>query len=894
MRKIHRFLGLSLAYLCLLPAAQAESPPTGKLPDDVRPLSYALDLKIDPRAERFSGEVRINVRLTRRAEHLWLHASEIDVSKIAVKEASGAMHKATLTQRDPSGVAEVSFEAALAPQDIQLIIDYSAAFNAKLQGLYKVKVGEDAYAATQMEPTSARYAFPSFDEPRFKTPFDITLQVPKELVAIANTQQTAERVSIDGKWKTLTFATTKPLPTYLVAYAVGPWDVVDGPVIPPNSVRKNPVHLRAIGPRGTGSEYGWILAQTPAIVKYFEEYTHQAYPFDKLDLLGAPDFSAGAMENAGLIIYRDALLRIDAASAARTYRNAFDVNAHEIAHQWFGDLVTVPWWDDIWLNESFATWAQGKATVDLKPENGGDLARLEDSLDVMRADSLLSARRIRQPIVSNDDIDTAFDGITYQKGAAVLRMFELWLGETTYRAAMREYLAQHAFGSGDSNDLIATIAKVSGKGDSVTRAMRSFLDQPGLPLVRTALHCANNKAVLSLSQSRFLPYGVVSKETPQWQLPVCVRFDRKGTSAKQCFLLDQQQRDFEVSGGCADSYLPNADAAGYYRFTMQEADAAALREHLPTLIPTEQLVFADSVTSAFTQGTSSVGALLDTMPSFATSDVPQVATALFGEFEWIRQHLATDATRPTLDAFASQLYSKKLSALGLAARSGDTDAIKQMRARVTRFMALVANDKGLRQTLNAKGRSALGLDKGGKVDLSQLDPDLRATALRVTVQESGAPAFNAILTELEINRQTAERYELLAALGATHDAALGERARAYGLTAAVAVGEIPFLYFSLANEPENRVANWQWLKSHYAAYIGRLSDQAQSQSIVLASVGRCSRAESEELRAWFTPRLKSIIGGERTMAQSVEAIDQCAALREHSGEQSLTRWAASH
>ena len=788
MRNLHRFFVSSVACLCLLQAAQAEAPPSGKLPDDVKPLSYALDLKIDPRAERFSGEVRIRVRLAKHADHLWLHASEIDISKISVKDASGTMRKATLTQRDPSGVAEVALDAALAPQDLELIITYSAAFNEKLQGLYKVKVGEDSYAATQMEPTATRYAFPCFDEPRFKTPFDITLQVPKELVGIANTRQIAERISPDGKWKTLTFAKTKPLPTYLVAYAVGPWDVVDGPVIPANAIRKQAVHLRAIGPRGTGPEYRWILEQTPATVKYFEDYTHQPYPFDKLDLLGAPDFNAGAMENAGLIVYRDALLRIDGKSAARTYRNAFDVNAHEIAHQWFGDLVTVPWWDDIWLNESFATWAQGKATVDLKPEYQGDLARLEDTLDVMQSDSLLSARQIRQPIASNDDIETAFDGITYQKGAAVLRMFEQWLGETTYRSAMRDYLAQHAFGSGNSDDLIATIAKVSGKGDTLTSAMRSFLDQPGLPLVRTALQCANNKAVLTLDQSRFLPFGVVSKETPQWTLPVCVRFDRHGKAIKQCFLLDQRQREFEVSGGCADFYMPNADAAGFYRFTMQDADAAALRRHVAALSSTEQLAYADSVSSSFTQGTLTAGALLDTMPSIADSDLPQVATALFGQFDWIRRHLATDATRPALDAYGSKLYASRLAALGLAVRPGDTDTIKLMRSRVTRFMAAVANDKSLRQRLNANGRSALGLDGGGKGNLAKLDPDLRALTLRVAVQESGEPAFNAVLRELETNRQTAERYELLAALGSTHDQALSERARDYGLTPAVAVG----------------------------------------------------------------------------------------------------------
>ena len=212
--------------------------------------------------------------------------------------------------------------STLPAQEIEVAIDYSAAFNAKLQGLYKVKVGDDAYAVTQMEPTSARYAFPSFDEPRFKTPFRVTLTVPKNEVAIANTQQIKERPSADGKWKTLTFATTKPLPTYLIALAVGPWDVVEGPTIPANSVRKQPIPLRGIGPRGTGPQLKWILDQTPVIVKYYEDYTAQPYPFDKLDLLGAPDFGAGAMENAGLIVFRDAYLRIDANSPATAHRGA--------------------------------------------------------------------------------------------------------------------------------------------------------------------------------------------------------------------------------------------------------------------------------------------------------------------------------------------------------------------------------------------------------------------------------------------------------------------------------------------------------------------------------------------------------------------------------------------
>jgi alanyl aminopeptidase len=884
----------AFASMLMIGWAWADLPPTGPLPEDATPLSYRLDLKIDPRAERFTGRVRIRVKLTKSLDHIWLHASEIDVAKIELTDAQGKVHKTQFALRDPSGVAEVSFGGILPAQVIDLTIDYSATFNAKLQGLYKVTVGDDAYVVTQMEPNSARYAFPSFDEPRFKTPFSVTLTVPKADVAVANTRPKTQRDSADAKWKTITFETTKPLPTYLIAAAVGPWDVAQGPTIPANAERKEPIALRGIGPRGTGPQFKWILDQTPMIVQYFEDYTAQRYPFDKLDLLGAPDFGAGAMENAGLIVFRDAYLRIDASSPVSTYRNAFNVSAHEIAHQWFGDLVTVPWWNDIWLNEAFATWAQGKATVDLEPAFGGDLSRLEGTLGAMASDTLLSARKIRQPITNNGDIQTAFDGITYRKGAAVLRMFEEWLGEDNYRAAMREYLAKHAYGSGNSDDLIATIAKVSGKGAALTAAMQSFLDQPGLPLVRTELNCAQDRATLAIAQSRFLPYAVTAKEELRWTLPVCARFERAGKSTKQCFLLDRPQREFEVDGGCANSYLPNADAAGYYRFSMAASDLAALRGGIAALTPAEQVIYADSVSSSFLQGGSQPGEVLDAMPALSNSAIPQVATALLDRFAWIREYLANDATRPAIDAYAATLYAARVTSLGLRRQAADTDMTTQLRVRLIAFLAFTTRDGALRRALNDEGRSALGLDGTGKVDLTRIDPDVRAAALKVAVQDSGDAAFKAVLGELAVNHQTRQRYELLAALGATHDPALGEQARNFGTSPDVAVGELRFLYGSQVAEPENVAAFWQWLQTHYAALTARLPDQYQSFTISLAAANRCSKAQSDELRDWFAPRIGGILGGDRTLAQSLEAIDQCAALREHVGEKSLEIWAQAH
>jgi alanyl aminopeptidase len=864
--------------------------PTGKLPQDAAPVSYALTFKIDPREDRFSGQTHIRIKLAKATDHVWLHGLDLTVSRVAITDAAGKAHTGTYTA-EPDGVAKVSFDGQLAAQEIQVTLDYTAPFNEKLEGLYKVKVENDSYAMTQMEAISARNAFPGFDEPRFKTPFDITLTVPKDDAVMANTLPKNEQASADGKWKTITYTTTKPLPTYLVAFAVGPWDVVDAAPIPPNAVRKNAIPLRGIGPRGTGAQLKWILGEAPGIVKYFEEYTNIAYPWDKLDLLGAPDFSAGAMENAGLITFRDALLRLDEHSPADAYRSAFNVTSHEVAHQWFGDLVTVPWWDDIWLNESFATWAQGKETVALKPEYHGDLARLGSTRGAMGSDSLLSARKIRQPINDHGDIENAFDGITYEKGAAVLRMFEEWLGEDNFRAAMREYLKRHSFGSGSSNDLIATIADVSKKGETLAKAMRSFLDQPGLPLVHTELSCADGKATLAMSQARYLPFGVLAANESTWGVPVCARFGRGGASTTQCFLLDQAKQSFAVEGGCADWYLPNANASGYYRFAMSEKEFAALGKTVASLQPTEQVIYADAIASAFRRGEASPAQVLEALPVLAKSDQPEVVTALIGTVEWLHLHLANKTTMPVLDAYVTHIYGPLLQAVGYRKTAGESSSTTQLREDLAEFLALEIRDPVTRKALGEQGRAALGLDGTGKVDLSKADADLLRTSLIVTVQDSGAPAFDAIMGELKTNHQTRQRYTLLAAIGSTRDAKLAQRVLDFGVTPDVAVGELRYIYGASANEPENRDLFWTWFKTNFDTLQARLPPFAQGYTPAMAGPGRCSKAQADELQTFFQPRIKQLNGGERVLAQVLEGTNQCATLREHVGEKALAAWA---
>src|SRR5690606_39249583 len=333
------------------------------------------------------------------------------------------------------------------------------------------------------------------DEPSFKQPWRMTLVVPDAAVAVANAPE-ASSTDLKGPMKQVVFEKTPALPSYLIAFAVGPWDVVAGPDIGANGDRTTPVKLRGLAARGMGGKMTYSLANTPAITLALEDYFGTPYPFAKLDNLAAPDFWAGAMENAGLVVYRDALMFPNEESAVGRRQAFWGVSAHELAHQWFGNLVTMKWWDDLWLNEGFATWMGNKIHGQLQPEAHTDRSLLEGAIGAMGADSLASTRRVHEPIKDFTDIQSAFDGITYQKGGAILNMFEQYVGEEQFRTGVRNYLKDHARGNATSADLIASVAAGTDAPEALARSFASFIDQPGVPFVKVDVDCSGAKPAL--------------------------------------------------------------------------------------------------------------------------------------------------------------------------------------------------------------------------------------------------------------------------------------------------------------------------------------------------------------------------------------------------------------
>ncbi len=419
----------------------------GRLPASARPRRYALTLAIDPAQERFQGEVTIDVDLTGSTSHVVLHGRDLNVHDVKATTASGAIAGTAVARLSHAGVLPeelvLTFSSPLPAGHAAIAITYDAPFDRELSGVYRVKDGERWYAFTQFESTAARRAFPCFDEPGYKVPFDLQITAPKGMIAVANTPELS-RADASPAGTKFDFATTPPLPTYLLAFAVGDFDVREG--------AKSPVPIRLVTVKGKAHLGDGALDATAGLVKKLGEYFALPYPFAKLDVVAVPDFAAGAMENPGLVTFREELLLLDPTHAGvEAKRLEAVVIAHELAHMWFGDLVTMKWWNDVWLNEGFATWMETKATDAWHPDYAINLDAVAEGLSVMDTDALENARAVRQPVSSTSEIEEAFDGISYEKGASLLRMIERWIGPETMQRGVRDYIHAHAWKNAEAD-----------------------------------------------------------------------------------------------------------------------------------------------------------------------------------------------------------------------------------------------------------------------------------------------------------------------------------------------------------------------------------------------------------------------------------------------------------
>ena len=890
------------------PVTSDDPVPLGPLPAGVQPTREALALDIDPASHRFSGTADIALHLEQPRTRIWLHGRGLAVRSATFVLDSGAQIAARWEEVDPSGVVRVTpvapagDRAAVLRGDLTLRVAFDAAYDPQLVGVYRVTTPAGPAVFSKFEAVYARRAFPCFDEPAYKLPYDVTLTVPASAevfgnMPVAETSPVAAARSSGVARKRVRFQTTPPLPSSLVAFAVGPFEARYAEV-PPSELRPAPLPLSAIAIRGRGQDTGYALAEERALLAEQERYFGIKFPFPKLDLVAVPDFQSGAMGNAGAITFRDSRLLIDDRVASLDDRIAVtSMIAHETSHQWFGDFVTMKWWDDLWLNEGFATFLDTRTLRAVRPELEAELAAAYQTSAVMRTDALASARRIRQPIQTTHDITNAFDGITSEKGAAVLTMLEHYLGEADFRYGLQAFLTQHAGGNATTDDLVGALEAASRK--PLSGLVASFLDQPGVPVVTATVHCLpGGGSRIELAQAAWRPAGDAAVSRAQWEIPVCVKFGAAGKVYDICSYLAAPTDTIESPMICPDWIMPNADAAGYYRSMLAPADLERLRTLGVSLLSTvERVQLGNDLVAAFDSAALPAADVLHALEPLAGDSHGAVALVPLGllgfldEFVLDTRAPADRTLRAALRARIARLYAPAVTQLGWAPAAGERPWRRRFRTELLGFLALELEDPAVLAEAARLGRRMLGLERrpggpaaGRGLQLDAVAPDLAEVALGAAARTGGADVFNALVGELGGATDAQLRQRLLVALAQTRQPALVARALALALDprlrknerlVALGGGRGPGGRDGLLRAPDTRDAAWAWLTAHFDALMPLLSDRHGGQ--LPYAIRMCSRREIDQVRAFLAPRVEQLTGGPRNLAQALERAEQCVA-----------------
>ncbi len=856
-QKMGALLLCPLAVGCATLAPGEPAPPTLRLGDSVRPLAYELSLKVDPQQDGFTGRVEIDVDIQRPLDFFWMHGIGLNVQS-AVLTSQGVTYTAQpVTAKDR--YVGLRFARALPAGPARLSIAYSGQMSLKQTvGMFRQQDLGEWYAYTQFESTYARRAIPSFDEPGWKTPWTLTLTVRKDHKAVSNTPMESER-DVGGGFKEVRFAKSKPLPTYLVAFGVGPFDIVDAGTA---GMKKTPI--RIIVPKGRAAGLDYAKQTMGRILELTENYFGMPYPFEKLDSLGIPITVAfGAMENPGLITYRTSLLVARQGLDDERFRQrlAF-VAAHEIAHQWFGDLVTMQWWDDIWLNESFANWMERKTIQQFNPSWESIEPRERDRQRAFRSDRLATARQIRNPVEFDEEIENAFDGITYAKGGAVLSMFENWLGEDKFREGVRAYMKKHAYGNANAYDFFEA---VSGTDPQVAQGFASFVMQPGLPVVDFELDCTTPKPSVLLRQQRFAP-ALPQPGTQSWTIPVCVRHEGSDTPTCTMMREREQRMTLDKAAQCPAWIVPNPGGSGYYLSRLGPNASRGLAR-APLQVP-DALAMVGERSLLANSASLPVQQLLDLLTVLSRDPRPQVVAAAAGAAAAVDPARFDETSRAAFRAWVRTQFGPRARELGWIAKPGESDAVHKERAAVVRLVA----DVGLDADLQAQARTlAAAWLAGDHRTLGAGHGEVLTSAAR----SADTPMFETFVKAARESQDGSTRTEIYRALGHVRNPALRERAFSMALAGPGDQRELREIFDAAGFEAEGAEPLLAFVRQHHPELLARLP-QENIIRMPRWHVRLCSRESGDAVRSLYAQQIVQSPATKRTLDQALESIEICA------------------
>jgi aminopeptidase N len=836
---------IAAAFILSVSSATAQ-----RLPGGVSPTHYTLWFAPDLEKATFRGRESIAVTLAAPSPTITVHAAEITFGDVTIEDARGSQ-TATVSLNEKDEMATFKVARAIGRGPATIHITYTGILNDKLRGFYLSKANGRNYAVSQMEATDARRAFPSFDEPAQKATFDVTLMIDTADSAISNGKQVSDTPGPEPGKHTIVFARTPKMSSYLVALLVGDFVCRSG------AAGATPIRVCATPDKVGLTAFALTAAEHE--VAFFNNYFGIPYPYEKLDIIGVPDFAAGAMENAGAITFRERMLLANQSTAsAAVLKSVASVISHELAHQWFGDLVTMKWWDDIWLNEGFATWAANKPLAAWKPEWRLDVNAATETQVALGLDALQSTRAIRTEVNTPAEINEVFDPIAYEKTSGVLGMIEAYVGPEKFRRGVSSYLGKYAEGNAAGEDFWTEMTRVTEK--PVNRIMKSFVEQPGAPLLTVTSRCVGGATEVAIAQSRFVGTPGAKPEAAQhWTLPVCVKTTSHEAS---CTIVTEQSQTVKAPG-CGAPMI-NADGHGYYFTEYEPSAVAGLAHREPPLTAPERISLLGDEWRVVRAGRHDIGTYLDLAAAFASDPTPQVAGEIASRLGSVRSSIADAGQQPAFDAWVKRVFRPALDRIGIEPKPGDSDDVNSLRATL---MQMLGSDPDVQQ--RARALALRYLDQP-----SSVPPTLVSTVLQVAAAGGDAALYDRYFAKMQASMATPEEYyRFFNALAAFPDPALRDRTLRFALEQSRSQ-DAPLLFGQLLGVDTDRA--WDFVKANWPTLTARLGTFQGIPSIV-TSLGGCSAERSTELKKFFDDH--PVPEAARALAQAQERIAACVAVR---------------
>ncbi len=836
-----------------------------RLPDTILPQHYSLTLAPDLKAATFKGSETIDVTLADETSTITLNAHDLTFESVKV-QAAGKEQTATVSIDQDKQQATFTFPAPLAAGNATLKIEYSGTLNGELRGFYLSRTARRNYAVTQFESTDARRAFPSFDEPAFKATFDVSLIVDKGDTAISNGPIVGDTPGPGLNKHTLKFLTTPKMSTYLVAFLVGDFKCSSG--------QQDGVAIRtcATPDKVALTQYGVDVAKY--VLHYYNNYFGIPYPLKKLDLIGLPDFEAGAMENFGAITYRETALLIDPKTASiNAKREVALVIAHEMAHQWFGDLVTMKWWDNLWLNEGFASWMENKPVAALHPEWNIDQMVVSNMNDTLNLDAHPTTRSIRARADTPAEIEQMFDGISYGKASEVLLSVENYVGPETFRKGVQAYLSAHLYGNATAEDFWNAQTATSHK--PVDKIMDSLIRQPGVPMLTFG---NPSNGTVEVSQKRFFLSSAIQPDLSQkWTLPVCFRTTE---GQQDCRLLTPETTSFKVPQ--SSIFFANAGGKGYYRSSYTPSSYASLVSHIePALSPSERISLIGDEWARVQADQSTVGNYLNLISAIKDDTSSAVISTAFSGLAGITSQVAaTPQEKSALEDWFRETFAPEYEKLGPPS-PGDSPAKKQLRALL---FAGLGNARDQKVLAEAREITFKYLDNP-----KSIDPNLAQTALQITARNGDDALFNQLQQISETATNPEVQIGALRLLALFENPRLAERALQYAVSGKVRNQDAAIQLAISLSDDKNRDQAWKFIQHNWDAVKKQMTPEMGS-ILVGATSSFCSESARNDVSQFFSTH--KVPDSDRALKHAIEHINNCVELRE-SQQPQLKAWLAS-